>query len=169
MAAAHVHPMKRAGVRIWAQHVTRTSLLAVYAARIQHFLLAVVKIQIESRLASIWRKISYGTASKSRLSQVASGIELQGPRSKQTVEIRQQKAQPWLWTGASELWIRRRWPVGRGHWRCWWRFGLTGDCSNWPRRRCSGFCWSWERKQEQPQRNSKKRKKSQPARAQNPV
>jgi hypothetical protein len=62
MAAAHVHPMKRAGVRIWAQHVTRTSLLAVYAARIQHFLLAVVKIQIESRLASIWRKISYGTA-----------------------------------------------------------------------------------------------------------
>ncbi len=42
-----------------------------------------------------------------------------------------------------------------GHWRrrpvapeplfCWWHFGLTADCSRWPRRRCFGFCWNWER------------------------
>src|SRR5579885_3028142 len=154
MAAAHVHPMKRAGVRIWAQHVTRTSLLAVYAARIQHFLLAVVKIQIESRLASIWRKISYGTASRSRLSQVPSGIELQGPRSKQTAEGATLVVDSGFRTLDSTKVACRA-----GALAMLVAFWFDGDCSNWPRRRCFGFCWSWERKQEQPQRNSKKRKK----------
>ena len=46
---------------------------------------------------------------------------------------------------------RRTMLAARGRWCVWWRFGLTGDCSSWPRPRCFGFCWSWGRKTVKPQ------------------
>ncbi len=46
--------------------------------------------------------------------------------------------------------------VARVRWSCWWRFGLTADCSSWPQRQCFGFCLSWETKIERPKAGNRK-------------